>query len=912
MTFLSLKIPNTSPLQPSTETFPPLKAPRVSKNSTLERQPRSLHPFSDFYDTPTLPQPPIQTTEPPPQPLHQQRPPAQERPQPPQSPEGRGFHFQSNLTENKRHYKHPSLYQLFHSRVATNNYFDHFEKAGDKLYEEKIDDRMFGEGELTSDDGGGSIKGYESNKNFHGSPSQWQWKKRVVLKGRKCMELLGTELKRGVETLEMGGCFSQQPLPADLLHGMHRLRTLSLWGNSIKAFPDDFLKHSLHLQELLLWGNDISDLWLFGLSRGKLKRLRVIDLDYNSISRLTVAANNVIDRRNYKFKWKRHSGRKKLSSLFGSRLEVLKVGHNRVRSLAKDSFRDLKRLKHLSLNSNHLEYVYPGAFKGMQALVFLDLANNLVQYLADGVFASLSSLRELKLQKNRLKMLWHETFRGLSALQHIDLSNNRLHVLSEGIFKNSPGLVSISLSGNHISHLPACFNASQASHPHLKFLNLHHNPVKCSCALLSFLNDRAIVNRPKRSIFAGHNQHQFADSKVNTSHNGGVLGGRTLNGATLKELHRARVEKENASLYEDKESPLKDSPSASEQEVANDESKVNYSSSNRKSEAARSHEIKHTLGNCAHSHTCSNKATNAEMAISKTSKRRRPLETEENFMAGGESDNDVSDLTVVPTSENTDNNSVNATNTKRIEINNITAVNANLIQINNINNTNINIQWTEDSGSSKSQRSRKSAHQSNRLTASIKTNLYPNMKQDSYLTIWGVCYHTSSRAFRRKRGEKWIEESRNRGVNYKGRNVGRFVKEDKETDNMRNIFKKRKRKKRRRRKIRLGITKNGEEKEGGKVKRGEGRKGEEGRIKMKEGRIKQGGGRKKRRRRRREEGKKRLHRQINSADPLMQSLTPFQQPPLPATMHQHSAFLITQWQLSYILRCSDHICISLG
>ena len=336
-------------------------------------------------------------------------------------------------------------------------------------------------------------KSYETNLQKIQSKT-FDSKREVILRGIGCNELIDVHAKRHVEVLEVGGCYKGKTLPASLLQGMRNLRTLSLWGNEITTFPNRFFLPVLNIKELFIWGNNISDLRnvIFGMARGRFKSLKLVDLDYNSISYLNF--DHKKRKRNKQLKKRKKRRRRfnqdKLSSLFGQNVEVLKLGHNKIRSIPKDCFKNLQKLKHLALHSNKLEYVYPGAFDGLQRLVMLDLADNQIQYFSDRVFSSLKNLKELKLRKNRLKMLWHETFRGLSMLNRIDLSYNQIHILNEGIFKNSPNLVNINLESNFIEKLPNCFNTTEVAHANLKFLNLNNNPVNCTCGLLTFMLDQ--------------------------------------------------------------------------------------------------------------------------------------------------------------------------------------------------------------------------------------------------------------------------------------------------------------------------------------------------------------------------------------------------------------------------------------
>jgi len=110
-------------------------------------------------------------------------------------------------------------------------------------------------------------------------------------------------------------------------------------------------------------------------------------------------------------------------------LKVLLLGHNALTSLPsgnQSSFKALKYLYHLSLDSNYINILPQGAFAGLVNLRSMSLHGNPLHSILDFAFKDCSNLLSLDLSHLGIKIISNLAFKGLESLQKIDISNNKL------------------------------------------------------------------------------------------------------------------------------------------------------------------------------------------------------------------------------------------------------------------------------------------------------------------------------------------------------------------------------------------------------------------------------------------------------------------------------------------------------
>jgi Leucine-rich repeat (LRR) protein len=188
---------------------------------------------------------------------------------------------------------------------------------------------------------------------------------------------------------------------------------LNLWKRQLGCIPEYVWEHT-ELQTLVLAENGLTEL---SGQIGSLKRLRMLDLGHNLLTRLP----------------------EELSELDGLS-DFLYLHDNRLTSLP-DSLEQLTKLRYLNISQNEFE-VFPQCISNMSGLIELRISDNDLISLPDSV-GRLSQLRELHLRNNKLVSL-PESIGNLPELRQLDLRGNLLTHLPHTI-KNLPKLDKLDL-----------------------------------------------------------------------------------------------------------------------------------------------------------------------------------------------------------------------------------------------------------------------------------------------------------------------------------------------------------------------------------------------------------------------------------------------------------------------------------
>uniref|UniRef100_A0A3B3QJH9 Leucine rich repeats and immunoglobulin like domains 1 n=1 Tax=Paramormyrops kingsleyae TaxID=1676925 RepID=A0A3B3QJH9_9TELE len=160
------------------------------------------------------------------------------------------------------------------------------------------------------------------------------------------------------------------------------------------------------------------------------------------------------------------------SRLSGS-LQVLRLNRNRITQLPVKAFQ-LPQLTQLDLNRNRLRLIEGLTFQGLDGLEVLRLQRNVIGKLTDGAFWGLARIRVLDLQNNSLTEVNSGSLYGLSALLHLFLDHNSISQINPDGWKFCPGLRELSLSHNNLTRLD---EGSLAVLGELQTLRLGHNSI---------------------------------------------------------------------------------------------------------------------------------------------------------------------------------------------------------------------------------------------------------------------------------------------------------------------------------------------------------------------------------------------------------------------------------------------------
>ncbi|XP_034999266.1 toll-like receptor 5 [Hippoglossus stenolepis] len=180
-----------------------------------------------------------------------------------------------------------------------------------------------------------------------------------------------------------------------------------------------------------------------------------------------------------------HSSMRSVAS-FASNVVHLDIKNNRITDLANvyTFLTRLKRLQHLSYGGNSIRWCVPSAQVGPNELQFLDLHRSSLQSVwAQGnclnLFDKLGKVLVLYLNSNALQALPQGIFKGLTSVVQMDLSSNSLTYLHPDVLPRS--LAVLDLSNNFIaSPDPDAFRS-------LSFLDLKTNRFHCDADLRGFL-----------------------------------------------------------------------------------------------------------------------------------------------------------------------------------------------------------------------------------------------------------------------------------------------------------------------------------------------------------------------------------------------------------------------------------------
>ncbi|ELU12575.1 hypothetical protein CAPTEDRAFT_201621 [Capitella teleta] len=195
-------------------------------------------------------------------------------------------------------------------------------------------------------------------------------------------------------------------------------------------------------------------------------------------------------------------------------LEQLNIEYNQIRHLPDDCFENLKSIKSLNFNKNHIHAVQEFALNN-PTLRYINLQNNppLVFsfrgkdlfrhatgietiYLADCrfeqdtpkyLFQNLTSLKWLKLESVKLSSFGRYGLRGLANLSTLHLDSLLLTELHDETFAGLDSLTELYITANRIRIVNTSSFPGRLSQ-NIKKLDFSDNPFDCSCELFWFMN----------------------------------------------------------------------------------------------------------------------------------------------------------------------------------------------------------------------------------------------------------------------------------------------------------------------------------------------------------------------------------------------------------------------------------------
>ncbi|XP_043463670.1 leucine-rich repeat-containing protein 15-like [Leptopilina heterotoma] len=172
-------------------------------------------------------------------------------------------------------------------------------------------------------------------------------------------------------------------------------------------------------------------------------------------------------------------------------LETLDLSRNYISKIANDTFKRLKFLKVLMLNSNRLT-ILPNFYE-CSKIEILNFNTNWLKNITSKQFFNLRSLKSLSLNNNKIKNIEKFAFTNLTSLNELDLSNNTLESLPENWIAPQNVLKILNVNGNYFTNFSQ-LNLHNA--PNLEKIFLHDNPIE-NLNIMSFLH---IENQSKSRL----------------------------------------------------------------------------------------------------------------------------------------------------------------------------------------------------------------------------------------------------------------------------------------------------------------------------------------------------------------------------------------------------------------------------
>lgn len=133
------------------------------------------------------------------------------------------------------------------------------------------------------------------------------------------------------------------------------------------------------------------------------------------------------------------------------------LGANKIRTIDKDVFKKLDKLRYIDFDGNPLVSVPEGLFDANTNLRMLSLMNTALEGVPENLIKNNKLLSELYLQDNKIKRLPEDFFSENSKLTRLTISSSQLENLPSSLGENKLYLSIIQANNNNITSIPASF-----------------------------------------------------------------------------------------------------------------------------------------------------------------------------------------------------------------------------------------------------------------------------------------------------------------------------------------------------------------------------------------------------------------------------------------------------------------------
>ncbi|KAG8195256.1 hypothetical protein JTE90_028407 [Oedothorax gibbosus] len=171
-----------------------------------------------------------------------------------------------------------------------------------------------------------------------------------------------------------------------------------------------------------------------------------------------------------------------LKELFARRVKVL-AGWDWEKL---SGFKNLERLIMLDMPLKKLSADFsPNVSKKLKYLSFQWCS---IRKLKDDEFADFADLEEFELSQDAIVDIKRTMFPRRTKLRSLAVEYNKISAIPNDLFSDMPNLEYVAFKGNMISVLPEA--TFQPVMPHLRYLDVRANPIKCDCLLVWVLQYR--------------------------------------------------------------------------------------------------------------------------------------------------------------------------------------------------------------------------------------------------------------------------------------------------------------------------------------------------------------------------------------------------------------------------------------
>ncbi|XP_017490224.1 PREDICTED: toll-like receptor Tollo [Rhagoletis zephyria] len=284
-------------------------------------------------------------------------------------------------------------------------------------------------------------------------------------------------------------------LPPELFAEAKYVKEIYLKNNSINVLAPGLFSDLADLLVLDMSANELNSQWVNAATFVGLKRLVLLDLSANKISKLEASIfrslsslqilkleENYIDHipdgafadlanlHTLILSNNRIStiGPHTLRGLYG--ILVLSLDYNRIAKIDTQALRNCSSIQDLHLNGNKLQTI-PDALSAVPLLKTLDIGENLITNIENTSVSAMSNLYGLRLTENAIEYIRRGVFDRMTSLQILNLSGNKIKSIEGGALHRNTQLQAIRLDGNHLKSIDGLFTEL----PNLVWLNISDN-----------------------------------------------------------------------------------------------------------------------------------------------------------------------------------------------------------------------------------------------------------------------------------------------------------------------------------------------------------------------------------------------------------------------------------------------------